>query len=81
MVDIGVFDWVDFSDKTPPTQLYGERLALTALADELGFARYHVAEHHFTPLGGAPSPSVWLAAVARETSHPDWASRLSVAAV
>lgn len=69
MTNVGVFDWVDFSDKESPTRLFGERLALAALADELGFATYHVAEHHFTPLGGAPSPSVWLAAVARETSR------------
>lgn len=69
MVDIGVFDWVDFSDEEPPTRLFEDRLALAALADELGFATYHVAEHHFTPLGGAPSPGLWLAAVARETSR------------
>jgi alkanesulfonate monooxygenase SsuD/methylene tetrahydromethanopterin reductase-like flavin-dependent oxidoreductase (luciferase family) len=69
MARFGVFDWVDFSDEEPPTRLFGERLALGALADELGFATYHVAEHHFTPLGGAPSPSVWLAALARETSR------------
>jgi alkanesulfonate monooxygenase SsuD/methylene tetrahydromethanopterin reductase-like flavin-dependent oxidoreductase (luciferase family) len=68
-IRFGVFDWVDFSDEEPPTRLFGERLALGALADELGFATYHVAEHHFTPLGGAPSPSVWLAALARETSR------------
>ena len=69
MVDFGVFDWVDFSDEEPPTQLFEDRLALAVRAEELGFSTYHVAEHHFTPLGGAPSPSVWLAAVARETSR------------
>ncbi len=69
MVHFGVFDWVDFSDEESPTRLFEERLALAALADELGFSTYHVAEHHFTPLGGAPSPSVWLAAVARETTR------------
>jgi alkanesulfonate monooxygenase SsuD/methylene tetrahydromethanopterin reductase-like flavin-dependent oxidoreductase (luciferase family) len=67
-MDVGVFDWVD-SDEEPPTRRFEERLSLASLADELGFATYHVAEHHFTPLGGAPSPSVWLAAVARETSR------------
>ncbi|MDH4144331.1 MAG: LLM class flavin-dependent oxidoreductase [Acidimicrobiia bacterium] len=68
-MDIGVFDWVDFSDEAPPTARFEERLSLAALADDLGYAVYHVAEHHFTPLGGAPSPSVWLAALARETSR------------
>lgn len=65
----GVFDCVDFSDEEPPTRLFDERLFLGGLADELGFSTYHVAEHHFTPLGGAPSPSVWLAALARETTR------------
>ncbi len=65
----GVFDWVDFSDDEAPTRLFEERLALAGLADELDFSTYHVAEHHFTPLGGAPSPSVWLAALARETTR------------
>jgi alkanesulfonate monooxygenase SsuD/methylene tetrahydromethanopterin reductase-like flavin-dependent oxidoreductase (luciferase family) len=69
MARFGVFDWVDFSDEEPPTRLFAERLALGALADELGFSTYHVAEHHFTPLGGAPSPSVWLAALAQETTR------------
>ena len=67
-VQFGVFDWVEFSDEEPPTRIYDERLALAGKAEELGFCTYHVAEHHFTPLGGSPSPSLWLAALARETS-------------
>ena len=34
---------------------------------EAGFYAYHVAEHHSTPLGMAPSPSVFLSAVAQRT--------------
>ena len=30
---------------------------------------YHIAEHHSTPLGMAPSPSVFLAAVAQRTKR------------
>jgi alkanesulfonate monooxygenase SsuD/methylene tetrahydromethanopterin reductase-like flavin-dependent oxidoreductase (luciferase family) len=67
MGNFGVFDWVDATEEAPSTRLYADRLELAALADDLGFSTYHVAEHHFTPLGGAQSPSVWLAAVARET--------------
>jgi alkanesulfonate monooxygenase SsuD/methylene tetrahydromethanopterin reductase-like flavin-dependent oxidoreductase (luciferase family) len=37
--------------------------------DRLGFHAYHVAEHHATPLGMAPSPSVFLAAVAQRTKR------------
>jgi alkanesulfonate monooxygenase SsuD/methylene tetrahydromethanopterin reductase-like flavin-dependent oxidoreductase (luciferase family) len=38
-----------------------------AEADRGGFSTYHLAEHHGTPLGTAPSPTVFLAAAARET--------------
>src|SRR4029453_7749200 len=34
-----------------------------------GFHAYHIAEHHATPLGMAPSPSVFLAAVAQRTTR------------
>src|SRR6266851_6281807 len=46
---------------------YQDRLALIEAYDRLGFHAYHVAEHHATPLGMAPSPSVFLAAVAQRT--------------
>ena len=37
--------------------------------DREGFYAYHVAEHHSTPLGMAPSPSVFLSAVAQRTKR------------
>ena len=37
--------------------------------DRAGFHAYHLAEHHGTPLGLAPSPSVFLAAVAQRTTR------------
>src|SRR5207302_2892444 len=46
---------------------YEARLRLIEAYDRLGFYGYHVAEHHSTPLGMAPSPSVFLAAVAQRT--------------
>ena len=36
-------------------------------ADAAGIYCYHLAEHHCTPLGCAPSPGVFLAAVAART--------------
>ncbi|GAA1726398.1 LLM class flavin-dependent oxidoreductase [Microbacterium paludicola] len=65
-IEFGLFDWMDASGRDTTTH-YDERLALARRADEGGFARYHVAEHHGTPLGLVSSPAVWLAAVARET--------------
>jgi alkanesulfonate monooxygenase SsuD/methylene tetrahydromethanopterin reductase-like flavin-dependent oxidoreductase (luciferase family) len=48
-------------------ELYEERLRLLEAADAAGFVGYHLAEHHTTPLGMAPSPALFLAAVAQRT--------------
>lgn len=63
---IGVFDHLDMRAE-PLTKFYDDRLTFTRALDEAGFYSYHIAEHHATPLGMAPSPNVYLAAVARET--------------
>ncbi len=65
-VAFGIFDWID-RGKKPIHQLYEERLRLVAEADRAGFFCYHVAEHHSTPLGMAPSPALFLAAAAQRT--------------
>ena len=62
----GVFDHVDRGDE-PIGQLYENRLRLAELADAAGFRTWHVAEHHATPLGMAPSPGILLAALAQRT--------------
>ena len=63
---IGVFDHMD-RGQAPLDRFYEERLKLVEAYDRAGFHGYHVAEHHATPLGVAPSPGVWLAAVAQRT--------------
>ena len=65
-VTFGLFDWVDWR-RVPLGQLYEERLRLLEAADAAGFFCYHLAEHHATPLGMTPSPSVFLAAAAQRT--------------
>jgi alkanesulfonate monooxygenase SsuD/methylene tetrahydromethanopterin reductase-like flavin-dependent oxidoreductase (luciferase family) len=65
-MEFGIFDWIDRRD-APLQQIYEDRLRLLEAADERGFFAYHLAEHHATPLGMAPSPSVFLAAVAQRT--------------
>jgi alkanesulfonate monooxygenase SsuD/methylene tetrahydromethanopterin reductase-like flavin-dependent oxidoreductase (luciferase family) len=65
-MEFGLFDWID-RRQAPIGQLYEERLQLLAAADAAGFLCYHLAEHHATPLGMAPSPSVFLAAAAQRT--------------
>src|ERR1022692_1909411 len=65
-MEFGVFDHLDRDDQTL-ADYYGSRLQIIEAYDRLGFYAYHVAEHHATPLGCAPSPSVFLAAVAQRT--------------
>lgn len=63
---IGVFDHLD-NDHLPIHVFLEERLRLIELYDRAGFHAYHLAEHHGTALGMAPSPNVFLSAVAQRT--------------
>src|SRR2546428_5636943 len=65
-VEFGVFDHVDRGE-TSLAALYESRLTLASAADAAGFRTYHVAEHHATSLGMAPSPGIYLAALAQRT--------------
>jgi len=67
-MDIGVFDHLDRNDLSL-RDFYADRLKLIELYDRAGFFCYHIAEHHFTPLGLASSPSIFLASVAQRTSN------------
>lgn len=62
----GVFDHLDASG-APLAEFYEDRLRLAEAYDRFGLHALHVAEHHATPLGLAPSPSVFLASVAQRT--------------
>jgi alkanesulfonate monooxygenase SsuD/methylene tetrahydromethanopterin reductase-like flavin-dependent oxidoreductase (luciferase family) len=64
----GVFDHLDRGQRSL-TELYDQRLEIVEQYDRTGFYAYHLAEHHATPLGMAPSPSVFLSAVAQRTKH------------
>ena len=65
---VGVFDHLDRSG-LPLARQYEERLQLLSLYDEAGFHAYHLAEHHSTPLGMAPSPNLFMAAAAQRTQR------------
>ena len=62
----GIFDHMDDAG-APVGEQYENRLRLIEAYDRGGFYAYHLAEHHGTPLGYAPSPGVFLAAVAQRT--------------
>ena len=65
-LEFGVFDHLDRND-LPLRENYEQRLKVIEALDRSGFYAYHVAEHHFTPLGMAPLPSVFLSAIAQRT--------------
>src|SRR5262249_48616035 len=64
----GVFDHMD-RGTLPLGEQYESRLELVEAYERHGFHLYHLAEHHATPLGMAPSPSVFLSAVAQRTKR------------
>jgi alkanesulfonate monooxygenase SsuD/methylene tetrahydromethanopterin reductase-like flavin-dependent oxidoreductase (luciferase family) len=65
-MEFGVFDHLDRYGG-PLADYYEDRLRIAEAYDRAGFYAYHLAEHHSTPLGMAPSPSVFLTAVAQRT--------------
>ena len=65
-MQFGIFDHLD-SDGSVLGDFLKARLDLVALIEAEGFAGYHLAEHHSTPLGMAASPSVFLAAAIART--------------
>jgi alkanesulfonate monooxygenase SsuD/methylene tetrahydromethanopterin reductase-like flavin-dependent oxidoreductase (luciferase family) len=64
----GVFDHLDRND-LPLAEYYEARMKIIEAYDRFGFHAYHPAEHHSTPIGEVPSPSVFLAAVAQRTKR------------
>jgi alkanesulfonate monooxygenase SsuD/methylene tetrahydromethanopterin reductase-like flavin-dependent oxidoreductase (luciferase family) len=67
VLSFGIFDHLD-ANGTPLGRFFDERLRLIEHIERAGFAGYHLAEHHSTPLGMAASPSVFLAAAMQRTT-------------
>ena len=65
-LEFGIFDHVDRHDQ-PLSDFYEDRFRLIEAYDRASIYGYHCAEHHSTPLGMAPSPSVYLAAIGQRT--------------
>jgi len=66
MLEFGIFDWVEASER-PPGAVYAHKLELAAAADRAGFHAYLIAEHQGTPLSIDGSPSVLLSAMIQRT--------------
>ena len=68
MLKFGIFDHLD-SDGQDLGPMLETRLGLIELIENEGYAGYHMAEHHATPLGMASSPNVFLTAAFHRTRH------------
>src|SRR6202048_3709413 len=78
-MQFGIFDHLDDSG-VPLGRHFEERLRLIEAYDRAGFYGYHLAEHHNTPLGYAPSPGVFLSAVAQRTRQLRFGPMVYIAA-
>jgi len=67
-MQFGVFDQNDLG-ALDLTAHYEARLRLVAFYDQAGFDRYHVSEHHATPLSTTPATGAWLSAVIQRTQR------------
>jgi luciferase family oxidoreductase group 1 len=64
---ISVLDQSPISEGSTGADALRNTLDLARLADQLGFARYWVAEHHGTPMLACASPEVMIAAMGAST--------------
>lgn len=66
---LSVLDLVTVTEETTTAQALDHSIGLARAADELGYARYWVAEHHNMPAVASTSPPVILAAVGARTGR------------
>lgn len=67
VLEFGIFDSFDLA-RGGVGEVLDDRVRFAQEVEGLGFARYHVTEHHGTPLSVCPSPNLFVAAVSRLTS-------------
>lgn len=65
-MEFGLFDHMDRGGATLAED-YEHRLRLAEAGEALGFTRFHITEHHGTPLSVTPSPGIFLSAMAQRT--------------
>jgi luciferase family oxidoreductase group 1 len=66
---LGILDQSPVVSGHSPAQAVGETVALARLAEELGYHRYWLAEHHAIAALGDPCPEILLCRVAAATSR------------
>ena len=66
-IEFGIWDHFERRSDVAVADQYQQKIDLLQAAEQLGFYGYLVAEHHLSPLDLAPSPSIFLAALAQAT--------------
>jgi luciferase family oxidoreductase group 1 len=66
---LSILDQSPISEGSSGAQALRNTIDLAQLADQLGFHRYWVAEHHGGPMLAGPSPEVLIGPIAAATSH------------
>jgi len=64
---LSILDQSPIRPGTTPAQAVAETIDLAKLADELGYKRYWVAEHHSAEAYAGPAPEILIAKLASET--------------
>ena len=59
-------------------QLYKQVIDQAVLAEELGYAAFFSAEHHFHPYGVVPNPTALLCAIAQRTTRIRLGTAISI---
>jgi alkanesulfonate monooxygenase SsuD/methylene tetrahydromethanopterin reductase-like flavin-dependent oxidoreductase (luciferase family) len=68
-VKFAIFDHIEGMANTSMRQLFRDRIDLIKMADQGGFAGFHLAEHHGSDLCFAPNQEIFLAAAAEATTQ------------
>ena len=66
---LSVLDQSPIAEGSTAADALGNSLDLARLAEELGYTRYWVAEHHGTPMLAAASPEILVAEIAARTER------------
>ena len=68
-IQFGIFDHIEGRGGQSAEETYEDRIAFLQRAEAGGFYAFHLAEHHGFELSISPTAAVFLAALARETTH------------
>src|SRR6187402_2628691 len=69
MIPLSILDLSPVSAGSTAAQALRNSLDLARLADDLGFARYWVAEHHNLPAIASSAPDIMIGQIAAVTKH------------